>query len=135
LLVPLGALGALLILGCVVLGNVTELFLDLSDDFELGTRSEVVTSILEEFLEVSSEDTSGITRTRCSVTEGESLEDGDDMGNTITGVGDETGSSTGRVERQNGLDGDIDILDLESLEHDLDHLLSVSFGLSGGFSE
>jgi hypothetical protein len=135
LLVLLGALGALLILVCVVLGNVTELFLDLSDDFELGTRGEVVTSIREEFLEILSEDTSGITCMCNGVREGKSFVDGDGMGNTITRVSDETGGSTSSVERHNGLDADIDVLDLEGLHHDLDHLLSVSFRLSGGFRE
>jgi hypothetical protein len=135
LLVLLGVLGALLLLCCVVLGNVTELFLDLSDDFELGSRGEVVTSFEEEFLEVSSEDTSGNLHTLNGVREGESFEDGDGMGNTITGVGDETGGSTGRVEGHDGLDGDIDVLDLEGLEHDLDHLLSVGLGVTGGLGE
>jgi len=69
------------------------------------------------------------------VRERESFEDGDGVGNTITGVGDETGGSTGGVEGHDGLDGNVDVLDLEGLEHDLDHLLSVSLGLSGGLSE
>jgi hypothetical protein len=134
-LVLLGVLGALLLLCFVVLGNVTELFLDLPDDFELGSSGEVVTSLVEEFLELISEDTSGNLHTLNGVREGESFEDGDGLGKAITGRGDETGGSSGRIEGHNGVDGDIDVLDIEGLEHDLDHLLSVSLGLSRGFSE
>jgi len=135
LFVLLGVLGAVFLLCSVVLGNVTELFLDLSDDFDLGSGGEVVTSFEEEFLEVASEDTSSDLHTLDGVREGESFEDGDGMGNTITRVGNETGGSTGGVEGHDGLDGDIDVLDLEGFEHDLDHLLSVSLGLSGSLSE
>jgi hypothetical protein len=43
----------------VVLGNETELLLDIFDDFELGAGGEVVALPLEELLHPVSEDTTG----------------------------------------------------------------------------
>ena len=131
LFVLLGVLGAVVLLCSVVLGNVTELFLDLSDDFELGSGGEVVSSFEEEFLEVVGEDTSSNFHLLDGVREGESFEDGDGMGNTITRIGDETGGSTSGVEGHDGLDGNVDVLDLEGLEHELDHLSLLALGLRG----
>merc|ERR1719284_1314492 len=57
------------------------------------------------------------------------------MGDTISRVDDETSGSSGRVEGHDSLDGDIEVLDLEGLEHDLSHLLSVLLWLEWGLSE
>jgi len=62
---------------------------------------------------------------------GESFENRDGVDSTITTIDREASSSTSRVEGHYGVDGDIDILDFESLEHNLDHLFSVSLGLTG----
>lgn len=58
--------------------------------------------------------------------------DGDGVGDTISGVEDETGSSARGVKGQNSLDGQIESGDFEVLEHDLGHPLSVLLGVSGG---
>jgi len=57
------------------------------------------------------------------------------VGDTITRVANETGGSSGGVERHNGLEGDVDVLDLESFEHDGDHLFAVGLGVTGSFSQ
>lgn len=53
------------------------------------------------------------------------LVDGDGVGDTVTRVEDDTGGTTGGVEREDGLDGDVECGRVEGLEHDLGHLLAV----------
>jgi len=57
------------------------------------------------------------------------------MGNTITRVDDATSDSTRGVEGKDGLDGDVELRNVEVLEEDLDHSLSVLLGVSGGLGE
>ena len=67
--------------------------------------------------------------------DGETLEDWNGVGNTITRVDDCTGSSTVGVEGEDSLDGNVKSLNLESLEHELGHLLSVGFWVVWGLGE
>lgn len=67
--------------------------------------------------------------------DGETLVHWDGVSNTISRVADHTGGSTVGVEGENGLNGDVETLNLESLEHELGHLLSVSFWVSWSLSE
>lgn len=69
------------------------------------------------------------------VRNGETLEHWDGVGNTITGVDDHTGGSTVGVEGEDSLDGNVKSLNLESLEHELGHLLSVGFWVHWGLSK
>ena len=55
----------------------------------------------------------------------ETCVDWDNVSDTVTRVKHDTGGSTGGVQRQNSLDRDVESWDVESLEHDLSHLLSV----------
>jgi len=66
---------------------------------------------------------------------GESFDNRDGVDNTITTIDREASSSTSGVEAHYGVDGDVDILDFESLEHDLDQLFSVGLGYTGSLSE
>ena len=65
----------------------------------------------------------------------ETFIDGDSVGNTITSIAHNTGGSTSRVEREDGLDGDVEGGNVEGLEHDLGHLFSVDLGVKWGLSE
>ena len=65
----------------------------------------------------------------------ETFIDGDSLGNTITRIADNTIGSSGRVEGENGLIGNVQLGDLECLEHDIGHLLSVDFGVECGLSQ
>ncbi len=67
--------------------------------------------------------------------DGESFIDGDGVGNSISGVADDTGGSSSRVEGKNGLYGNVKAGNIEGLEHDLGHLLSVSLWVKWGFGE
>jgi hypothetical protein len=90
-----------------------------------------------------------------------SLVDGNGVGNTISRVENDTGSSTGSVQGEDGLDRDVESGGVEGLEHDLGpvwsqrrntamsamvtrltvspemyaHLLSVDLGVEGSLSQ
>jgi len=66
---------------------------------------------------------------------GETFIDWDSVGNTISRVNNATGGSTVGVEGKDGLNGNIHTSDLESLEHELGHLLSVGFWVHWGLSK
>merc|ERR1711970_33738 len=59
----------------------------------------------------------------------------DTMGDTITGIHDNTSSTSGGIEGENSLDGNIHCRHVEGFKHDLSHLLTVSFGVEGSLSE
>merc|ERR1712130_135677 len=63
------------------------------------------------------------------------LVDGDTVGDTVTGVHDDTGGTAGSVQGEHSLDGDVHGGHVEGLEHDLGHLLPVGPGVEGGLSE
>lgn len=67
--------------------------------------------------------------------DGETLIDGSSVSNTITRVDDDTSCTTSRVKGENGLDGNIHCGNIESLEHDLGHLLSVDLRVVGSLSK
>merc|ERR1711933_379218 len=61
--------------------------------------------------------------------------DGDSVGDTITGVHDDTSGTTRGVQGQNSLDSDIHGRHVEGLKHDLGHLLTVGLGVEGSLSQ
>jgi len=135
LLVELAAAvgGGLLLV--VVLGNVAELLLDVTNDFKLGRRGEGLTHLEQELLEESSQHTAGDFHLFDGVGDGEALENGDSVGDTISGINDETSGATSSVEGHDGLDCHVHILDFEGFEHDLSHSLSVLLGVARSLSE
>lgn len=70
-----------------------------------------------------------------SVRNRETLLNWDCMRNTISGINDTTRGSTVSIKRKNGLDCDIHSWNLESLKHQLGHLLSVCFWVHRGLSK
>jgi len=65
----------------------------------------------------------------------ESLVNRDNVGNAIAGIKDDASGATGGVDGQNRLNGDVESGYVESLEHDLGHLLPVVLGIQGSFGE
>merc|ERR1719442_389200 len=63
------------------------------------------------------------------------LVDGGTVGDTVTGVHDDTGGSAGGVQGEHSLDDDVHGGHVEGLEHDLGHLLPVGLGVEGSLSE
>merc|ERR1719468_1384606 len=57
------------------------------------------------------------------------------MGDTISRVHDDTSGTTGGVQGEDSLDGDIHGGHVEGLEHDLGHLLTVSLWVEGSLSQ
>jgi len=116
-------------------GNVTELLLDVTDDFLLGSGGEGVSSLHQTLDEVLGQVTTGQVETQDGVGQRETLVDGDSVGNTITRVQDDTGGSTGSVKGKDGLDGDVERGGVEGLEHDLGHLFTVLLGVEGSLGQ
>merc|ERR550532_3160709 len=52
-----------------------------------------------------------------------------------SGDGDHTGGTTGGIQGEDSLDGNIHGGHVEGLEHDLSHLLTVSLGVEGSLSQ
>ena len=67
--------------------------------------------------------------------EGITFIDGDGVGDTITRIQNNTGGTSRGVEGEYSLDGDVHGGGVESLKHDLGHLLSVGFGVKRGLSQ
>ncbi len=116
-------------------GDVAGLFLDVADDFLFGGRGEGGTAFHEELHHVLSEVATGKIDTADGVGHGETFVDGDGVGDTITGVEDDTGGAASGVEGEDGLDADVHAGAVEGLEHDLGHLLTVDLGVHGRFGE
>merc|ERR1719512_148516 len=57
------------------------------------------------------------------------------MGDTISGIQDDTGGTAGGVQGEHSLDGDVHGGGVEGLEHDLSHLLPVGLGVEGSLSQ
>merc|ERR1719154_324584 len=57
------------------------------------------------------------------------------MGDTITGVHDDTSGTSRSIEGEDSLDGNIHGGHVECLKHNLGHLLTVSFGVEGSLSQ
>jgi len=116
-------------------GDVAELLFDVSDDFSLGGGGEGVTSLGEDLHEVVSEISAGQVQSKDGVGKGVTFVDGDSVGDTISGIEDDTGCSTGCVKGKHGLDGDVHGGSVECFEHDLGHLLSVGLGVQWSLSK
>merc|ERR1719452_152077 len=118
-----------------VKGNIAQLLLDVTDNLSLGGGGERVTSLGEDLHQVVGELTASQVKTEDGVGKGITFIDGDGVGNTITRVHDDTGGTTGSIQGQDSLDGNIHGGHVEGLKHDLGHLLSVGLGVEGSLSE
>merc|ERR1712088_1195042 len=118
-----------------VKGDIAELFLDVTDNLALSGSGERVTTLSEDLHEVVGELTASQVQTKDGVGESITLIDGDIVGDTITGVHDHTGGTSGGIEGEDGLDGNIHGGHVEGLKHDLSHLLTVSLGVEGSLSK
>merc|ERR1711970_1311803 len=67
--------------------------------------------------------------------EGITFIDGDTVGDTISRVHDDTSGTSRGIEGEDSLDSDIHGGHVEGFEHDLGHLLTVSFWVKGSLSE
>merc|ERR1719410_533589 len=116
-----------------VKSNIAQLLLDVSDNLSLGSGGEGVTSLSEDLHQVVSEVTASQVKTKDGVGKGITFIDGYCVRNTISRIQNNTSSTTRSIERKNSLDSNIHSGSVESLEHDLSHLLSVGLGVEGSF--
>lgn len=92
-------------------------------------------SVKQELLGPLSEDAACDLHLLDGVGDREALEDGHSVRDTIAGVDNETSGATGSVKRHHSLDGDVEVIHIELLEHDFSHPLSVTLGVPGGLSD
>merc|ERR1712042_339235 len=111
--------------------DVAKLLLDVANDLALGGRHERVAALSEDLHEVVGQVASGQVETQDGVGKGVTLVDGDGVGNTISGIEDDAGCTTGSVQRKDGLDADVHGGSVEHFEADLSHLFSVGLGVEG----
>merc|ERR1719217_2051731 len=105
------------------------------DNLTLSSGSERVATLSEDLHQVVGEFTSSKVKTDDGVGKGITFIDGDSVGDTITRVHDDTSGTTRGIKGEDSLDGNIHGGHVEGLEHDLGHLLTVSFGVEGSLSE
>merc|ERR1739844_121799 len=118
-----------------VKGDIAELLLDITDDLALSGGGEGVATLGEDLHEIVGELTASQIQTEDGVGESITFIDGDAVGDTVSGVHDETGGTSGSIEREDSLDGDVHGGHVEGLKHDLGHLLTVSLGVEGSLSQ
>lgn len=134
-LLQAGGLAGSLDLLLEVESNVAELLLDVTDDFALGSGGEGVTALGKDLHEVVGQVTTSHVDTGDGVGKSETLVDGDNVSDTVTGVKHDTSGTTGGVQGQDSLDGDVERRGVEGLEDDLGHLLTVGLGVDGSLGE
>jgi hypothetical protein len=116
-------------------GDVAKFFFDVTDDFAFGGGDKGVTTFGEDFHAVIGQVAAGKIESHDGVWEGITFIDWDVVGDTIAGVEYNTSSSTGSVEGENSLDGNIHSWEVEGFKHDLSHLFTVSLWVKWGFGE
>merc|ERR1719189_3501304 len=90
-----------------VKGNIAQLLLDVTHNLSLGSGGERVTSLGEDLHQVVGRFTASEVKTEDGVGKGITFIDGDGVGDTIAGVHDDTGGTTGGVQGEDSLDGDV----------------------------
>merc|ERR1719186_2430867 len=103
------------------------------DNLTLSSGGEGVATLSQDLHEVVSQIST--SKMKNSMRKSISLIDGNSVGDTVSRVKDYSSGSTRGIEGKDSLDGDIHCGGVEGLKHDLGHLLSVSFGVEGGFGE
>merc|ERR1719148_534750 len=118
-----------------VKGNIAKLLLDVTDNLALSGGGERITTLGEDLHEVVGQLTSSQVQTEDGMGKGITFIDGDIVGDTISRIHDHTGGTTGGIEGEDSLDGNIHGGHVEGLKHDLSHLLAVSLWVEGGLSQ
>ncbi|KNC31531.1 hypothetical protein FF38_12759 [Lucilia cuprina] len=118
-----------------VQGNIAQFFLDVTNDFTFSGGGERVATFSQDLHQVIGQIATSQIQTEDGVGQGITFIDGDGVGDTITRIQNDTSGTTGSVQGEYGLDGNIHGGGVEGFKHDLGHLLTVSLGVQGGFSQ
>merc|ERR1712094_123928 len=116
-------------------GDVAEVLLDLLGGLTLSSGGEGDLGLLEDLADVVGEVTASEIDALDGVGHGVTLVDGHGVGHTITAIHHDTSGTAGGVEGKDGLDGDVEATDVEGLEHDMGHALTVVLGVHGSLGE
>lgn len=120
-----GALGSSLDLLFEIKSDVAELLLDISDNFSFSGGGEGITALSQDLHQVVGQITTSHVDTRNGVRKRETFVDRNNVSDTVAGVKNDTSGTTRCIEREHGLDGDVECRCVEGLEDNLCHLLSV----------
>ena len=115
--------------------DVAQLLLDVANDFSFGRRREAVAALGDDHHQIVGEITASQINTQDGVGQGVALVDGHGVCGTISGIEHDTRRTTGRVQRQHSLDGDVHGRGFECLEHDLCHLFPVGLRVEGSLGQ
>merc|ERR1719234_2322712 len=118
-----------------VQGDIAQLLLDVPDNLPLGGGGEGVAPLCEDLHQVVGKLTASQVEPEDGMGKSVTLVDGDGVGDTVTGVHHNAGGTAGGIQGEHSLDGDVHGGRVESLEHDLGHLLPVGLGVEGSLSE
>merc|ERR1719201_162870 len=116
-------------------GDVAEVLLDLLGGLTLSSGGEGDLGLLENLADVVGEVTASEIDALDGVGHGVTLVDGHGVGHTITTVDHDTGGTARGVQGEHSLDGDVEATDVEGLEHDLGHALTVVLGVHGSLGK
>merc|ERR1719342_368158 len=105
------------------------------DNFALSGGGERVATLGEDLHEIVGELTSSKVKTDNGMGKSITFIDRDTMGDTVPRVHDDTSGTSGSIEGEDSLDGNIHSGHVEGLKHDLGHLLTVGLGVEGSLSE
>ena len=116
-------------------GDIAQFLLDITNDFPLcrgGERVAALCQILDKTVrDVAPSKIEAKNGVRKRIT----LIDRNYVGYTISGIHDNTGCASRRVQGKNCLDLYVESRRVEGFEHDLGHLLPIGLGVARGFSK
>merc|ERR1719430_1927276 len=118
-----------------VKSNIAELLLDVTDNLTFCSGCEGIATLSEDLHQVVGELTPSKIKTDNGMRKSITFIDWNSMGDTITRVHDNTSGTTRGIKGKDSLDSDIHGRHVEGLKHDLGHLLTVSLGVEGSFSQ
>merc|ERR1719223_1991796 len=118
-----------------VKSNIAQLLLDVTNNLTLSSGGERVATLSQDLHQIVSELTASQVKTQDGVRKSITFIDGDSVGDSIARVHDDTSGTTGSVQGEDSLDGNVHGGHVEGLKHNLSHLLSVGLGVEGSLSE
>lgn len=111
----------------VVIDDQAHFLLNILDDLNFRIGRKTIASIVQDLLEVFCDVATGQVNPLNCVGDGVALVYWHSVRNTVTGVEDDTSSSTIRIECQNRLNTHVEARHVEYFEHYLGHFLPVFF--------
>merc|ERR1719502_2560336 len=109
----------------IIESDVAKLLLGVPDNLPLCAGGEAVASLRQDFLQVVGDVPARQVDPHDGMGEGEALVDGHTVRDAVAAVQDHSSGPAAGVQREHGLDRQVDLRGVEGLEHDLGHLLAV----------